>query len=254
QRPSIYTLSQKQWDNYVNAIYKLNNGTRPTKWDKLSQLHQSIYSSIHSKASFFSWHRAFLFVLERELQNIDPSVVIPYWDWTNYSQNPENDPVFASRRFGGNGVPSNNNQIDDGSFANFKVYGGNNVHLLKRSFNQIDKKMTPWLSPDVINGMILNSKDFKTFWNRVEAGPHGLIHNGIGADFSGHGSPSDPLFYSHHAFVDKLWYTWVKRGNGERDTEYAFDDTVPNLDAKLNSFNITTRDVMDTENNLCYYY
>lgn len=37
----------------------------------------------HSYPAFLPWHRQFLQQFETELQKIDPSVTIPYWDWTD---------------------------------------------------------------------------------------------------------------------------------------------------------------------------
>ena len=35
----------------------------------------------HKQPAFLSWHRAMLLHVERELQKIDPSVALHYWDW-----------------------------------------------------------------------------------------------------------------------------------------------------------------------------
>lgn len=37
----------------------------------------------HSYPAFLPWHRQFLREFEAELQKIDPTVTIPYWDWTD---------------------------------------------------------------------------------------------------------------------------------------------------------------------------
>jgi tyrosinase len=37
----------------------------------------------HGQPAFLPWHRQFLDEFERELQNIDPTVTLPYWDWTD---------------------------------------------------------------------------------------------------------------------------------------------------------------------------
>jgi tyrosinase len=37
----------------------------------------------HSQPAFLAWHRQYLHEFEQALQKIDPSVTIPYWDWTD---------------------------------------------------------------------------------------------------------------------------------------------------------------------------
>jgi tyrosinase len=37
----------------------------------------------HGQPAFLPWHRAFLHQFEQALQTVDPSVTIPYWDWTD---------------------------------------------------------------------------------------------------------------------------------------------------------------------------
>ncbi|KAJ9055730.1 hypothetical protein DSO57_1000590 [Entomophthora muscae] len=256
-RPSVYDLTDEQWDVFVNAVKKMNSGDRPTKWDLLAKLHTDIYPSIHSKASFLAWHRGFLFALESELRNIDSSVVLPYWDWSYHSQEPEKDPIFDARRLGFDGHDKPDGCVMDGSFADFKVYfDGTSAppkeHCLKRNFKRQDQKVEAWLSPDLINRVILQGKEFKDVWTGIEHGPHGVIHNTIGADFSGHASPSDPLFYLHHAFVDKLWVDWAKRKEG-RETEYISDDSI-SFDTPVIALNYNLTEMIDNEKYLCYTY
>ena len=42
----------------------------------------------------------------------------------------------------------------------------------------------------------------------IEGSPHAIPHNFIGAHMRTHFSPDDPLFYLHHANVDRLWALW----------------------------------------------
>lgn len=35
----------------------------------------------HSWEQFVTWHRAYLYFFEQRLQDIDPTVTVPYWDW-----------------------------------------------------------------------------------------------------------------------------------------------------------------------------
>lgn len=41
----------------------------------------------HNWEEFLPWHRAYLYLFEKRLQDIDPSITLPYWDWTDDNQN-----------------------------------------------------------------------------------------------------------------------------------------------------------------------
>jgi tyrosinase len=45
----------------------------------------------HSWEQFLTWHRAYLYFFEQQLQDIDPTVTLPYWDWAT-----DRDNVIAS--------------------------------------------------------------------------------------------------------------------------------------------------------------
>jgi tyrosinase len=40
----------------------------------------------HAWEEFLTWHRAYLYFFEQQLQDVDPAVTLPYWDWTQYDQ------------------------------------------------------------------------------------------------------------------------------------------------------------------------
>ena len=46
------------------------------------------------------------------------------------------------------------------------------------------------------------------FRARLEGNPHATPHNYLGGHIRSFSSPADPLFFSHHAFVDKVWDMW----------------------------------------------
>ncbi len=43
----------------------------------------------HGWEEFLTWHRAYLYFFEKQLQDIDPSVTLPYWDWAEDRFNQE---------------------------------------------------------------------------------------------------------------------------------------------------------------------
>ena len=43
----------------------------------------------HGWEEFLTWHRAYLYLFELQLQDIDPTVTLPYWDWPLYREDVE---------------------------------------------------------------------------------------------------------------------------------------------------------------------
>jgi len=46
------------------------------------------------------------------------------------------------------------------------------------------------------------------FRANIESTPHANPHNLLGGHIRSFSSPADPLFFSHHAFIDKVWSMW----------------------------------------------
>jgi tyrosinase len=122
----------------------------------------------------------------------------------------------------------------------------------------------------------------------LEGGPHGAIHSAIGGDMGPNTSPngkiippstlhrssdtadiSDPIFFLHHAQIDRLWWLWQEESPKTRYTEFSgyktpdqFDGTTPppaSLDDILlmNGLaqDLKVKDLMTTKNSLlCYSY
>src|SRR6185312_3135110 len=40
----------------------------------------------HGWEEFLTWHRIYLYEFEQRLQDVDPAVTLPYWDWTDVDQ------------------------------------------------------------------------------------------------------------------------------------------------------------------------
>merc|ERR1712127_1071236 len=58
---------------------------------------------------------------------------------------------------------------------------------------------------DGVNCSSIASIGFVTF---VETQWHNSQHCAIGGYMCGFSSPHDPVFWAHHAFVDKVWFDW----------------------------------------------
>ncbi|HEY0547097.1 MAG TPA: tyrosinase family protein [Pyrinomonadaceae bacterium] len=60
----------------------------------------------HGWEQFLSWHRLYLYYFEQQLQDIDPTVTLPYWDWPQY----RND-VVASVQDMSSKTPTDNGTV-----------------------------------------------------------------------------------------------------------------------------------------------
>ncbi len=73
---------------------------------------------------------------------------------------------------------------------------------------------------------------FWYFWDALEGGwrTHNTAHNFVGGHMSGGFSPNDPIFWLHHANVDRAWERWqqarlAQAPNSSREDHYPAADT-----------------------------
>ncbi len=150
----------------------------------------------HGAPGFFTWHRAEVKAFEDALQSIDCDVMLPYWDWSsgpstgipaacrdatyvNRSGTTVANPLYAGPRNGGG----------------FTVRGGSSATT---AFDD--------LAAQVQTSMTETS--FSSFQSLVN-GPHGVVHGRVGGDMCCVPTASyDPIFFLHHANVDRIWARW----------------------------------------------
>ncbi|KAK1828919.1 hypothetical protein QBC39DRAFT_384610 [Podospora conica] len=254
-------------------------GLESTLYDDFGWVHADLFSLIHDQASFFPWHRYFLDVYEKALHECGYTGTMMYWNWTADSANPPAAKVFDPvTGFGGNG--SSTTCVVDGPFKDLKPAYWNSVP--RSNFPWIPTCLTRvWApgspgvaamngdryAPDVMRG-IAAIDDFDVFRRDLEGGPHSAVHGGVGGNDGDMGfqtaSPNDPLFFLHHANVDRLWWDWQQKDPKNRTFTYygpkqdgqgtpsTLDDVMPM--GKL-APDVKVREYMDTQgDNLCYVY
>ncbi|KAI8901868.1 hypothetical protein BC833DRAFT_535205 [Globomyces pollinis-pini] len=247
-------LSRGEKDAYLNAVTALKNRapagrTDYARWNynQFADLHIEMALDNHSKAPFLPWHRWFIHHYEQALQSVNPSIILPYWDWTLDSENPTAADVFKD--FGLNGNPASGYCMTTGIAKGWTVTAGPNRagKCLVRT-NDWSKKL--WSPESVTN--LLRTPDFSTFWTSLENGPHGMVHNAIGGangDFKQMWSTNDPIFFLHHGMVDKVWWRWQSACK-ENVGKYAGSSSY-----RLAPYPRTVADVSNTQAGpFCYTY
>jgi len=307
-RKSVTALTPAEKTAFVTAIDTLQNtypeGSEISLYEQFVVQHiltmgfrQSLGATgpargnpAHSYPAFLPWHRQFLLDFEQALQIIDPSITIPYWDWTdsdalsvmmqkdflgasgkgNFVEVPESA-SFEGGRFEGGEVQTSvfaNWQLNERIHFDAITLESLGPHLLRFSalppFNSyplpqseierlfktdnyevfnalIEGALVPnektekadyapgWalhaFTHSVIGGSLVDWED----WNQ------GIVHqlDILGTMDSIPCSPYDPIFWLHHANVDRLWAQWQDEGHSgenfypERDRPFGHNLSDP---------------------------
>jgi hypothetical protein len=207
-RKSTSAMSSAEWDKLKSAISALiANG----KYRVLVNIHHDMKHHMHSMMSmhgmpmsdpkgrlrFLPWHRAFVHQLEKELQAIDSSLFVPYWNWIT-------DRSFPAQLLNFLGLsPGRNNPFPSPNY------------LPKQNSNVALPQSLGGFQMDSMNS-ILASADYLSFTDSIEGGPHNGVHNWVGGAMSDPTiSPEDPIFWMHHANIDRLWNIWQGNNPGK---------------------------------------
>ncbi|GAM27431.1 hypothetical protein SAMD00019534_106070 [Acytostelium subglobosum LB1] len=254
-RKEVRQMTPTELSKYINAVKLLRNLTSPTtptvtRYDTFAVIHVTQNNRIHSGANFLPWHRYYLKQLELLLQSVtnDPTIYIPYWDWSLDYLNPTASILMTDAYFGGNG--GSGGCVTNGQLGKWRPkYNSNGQlvdHCLPRSFGS---DMNNYPSPATLNSLIAGSTTFSTLAQNVEVGPHNLVHRSIGGDMTTAISTNDAFFFSHHAMVDRLWANWQDANPALANTYNGRDNT--NRRVTLNDVlagypGITVTQVMNT--------
>lgn len=241
-----HTLSNEEKSAYLTAVKCLIDSPAKTgikgavtRWDELQALHSEQSNFIHGVGAFLPWHRLFLSLHEQLLQNeCGYEGSLPYWDEQRDLElygAIEKASVWGTDEysFGSNGVVGVGNGtlnqngtlkcVIDGPFAHTtlrmnQIYGVDiyDEYCMSRDFNQ-----TAWETVNQTNVDTCNALDNYNAVNfcLVDA-PHSGGHLGTSGTLKNqNGSPGDPVFFLHHANVDRLWWQWQKANLSARLTD-----------------------------------
>ena len=248
-RLNARSLSGQQKKDFILAIMALKS---EGIYDQYVKLHTEAMmrpagsngrNFAHYGPIFLPWHREFLRRFEFDLQKYgrNANVTIPYWDWTEDASmsNPEESPVWAEDFMGGNGDSEEGYVVQIGSFAagRWKVVNEDGSDgVLIRSFGLIPQGRTLPIDDDVKavmnqipydspNWDPLSAPSFRNYlegWipNRQAVGLHNRVHVWVGGTMSNGNSPADPIFFLHHANIDRIWASWQEKHFRDQNESY----------------------------------
>jgi hypothetical protein len=146
------------------------------------------HSGSSQAVNFFGWHRMYLYYFERVLRWAanDDTLRLPYWDYTDLAQV---------------ALPAEFRNLSSTLYDCRRNPGINND--------------TSTLSPNSTDvDSLLGQTVYFTYESGIEEGIHGYVHCTVGPDcpVAHMGdvpvAANDPIFYEHHANIDRLWACW----------------------------------------------
>ncbi|KXJ88875.1 hypothetical protein Micbo1qcDRAFT_214040 [Microdochium bolleyi] len=219
-RNTIYkrwgTLSAQERTNFVNGIKCLMN--RPPRgniwssarslYDELVYIHGAQVSTIHNNDSFLPWHRYYLFAF-RSLMSSECGFngPWPWWKETNNAGNFAASDIFSNQWFGA--LPARQGDVSPcittGAFAGIRdpFYGT----CVGRGESRSETAHVTVAEEDICQGTRGNTYEQHRLC--VEQSNHAWLHIGFGKTMSNAmSSPSDPIFFLHHSYIDWQWKRW----------------------------------------------
>jgi hypothetical protein len=137
---------------------------------------------------FLSWHRDYVLNFEKVGQTVDPAFFVPYWDWRTQREVPDWFQAYKPT-----------------------VQVAGTTVLVRRN------PPRPGLTlPTAADIAAVTAQPTLTQYTEQMDFPHGQVHNWCNGTMSNiMVSPADPLFWMHHAFLDKLWSEWQVTNPGQ---------------------------------------
>ena len=180
-RKNFNEMTPSERTAYRNALANIQ-----TVMQKLGCLHSYHFNgdnNVHGGEYFLPWHRWFQYEFERQLRNAGTAnaqnLSVPYWDWrVSYSS------------------------ADAWTHSNFLGNFNTNWNLERGQTGALSVLHT---SSSIASILAITS--FQSFTSNME-GMHGAAHGYVGGVMGGGYSPYDPVFFTHHGMIDKLWQEW----------------------------------------------
>lgn len=185
---------------------------------------------------FLPWHRAYLASFDHIAREQNPAAILPWWDWTSTAAHDH-------------GLPGSYTDADAGGQSNplasapMPAMGGQPARRTARSPGDPSDlpSMTdaaPQVGLNLSVDDILGLSQFSDFSGQLQ-NVHDYVHSWVSGDMGIIATSAfDPIFWAHHAMIDRLWYLWqLKWGINNIPPDY--------LDKTLAPFNYVVRDVLD---------
>lgn len=234
-RKNAASMTSNEISKFMNAILELKKkpatvtatGTPTNVYDQFVAIHDGVVGRTgaaignggHRGPAFCAWHREYILRFEQQLQIIDSDVFLPYWSWESGNAS-DTDSIFVDAFMGpreritsGYLSETPNSFNPDGWRVNPSLDGnGSGTRLTRNSFSSSDLTQ---IADDGRNSLGQTPFTGTNGFRRSLESPHDRIHGRVGGHMTAMTSPNDPIFFLHHANVDRLWAKWQLNNPGD---------------------------------------
>jgi tyrosinase len=219
---------------YADAVAAMQAkpASDPTSWAYQANIHGTVLSGSplwnqcqHGSWYFAPWHRMYLYYFERIVRaqviaNGGPSTwALPYWNYGGGNPDtvllPYNSLPLAFRNpTRANGTPNPLYVADRGAGIN----AGAGLSSAVTS-SAVAMACASYTGTTELGGGATSAGQFEGQYGQLESQPHNVVHSAMGGLM---GDPltaaEDPIFWLHHANIDRLWWVWQQTHPGDPST------------------------------------
>ncbi|MBI3447772.1 MAG: tyrosinase family protein [Acidobacteria bacterium] len=202
-RKSADLLTAQEQGVFKNAVTRaIADGI----YSRLVRIHADMTHDMHTMPGmgttgtqrFLPWHRLYLIKFEQAMRAFEPTFCVPYWRWMDRSAIPA---WLAS--FRPSGVTDTN---------------GHPIPVTRAPGTDQTAPTLPTSAQ--IQASVMSRNDYRTFTLALEGaqpfGAHNLVHVWFNGTMSNvPTAPADPMFWMHHAELDRLWTVWAAAHTGQ---------------------------------------
>lgn len=253
-RKSVRNLSIEELANLRFALYNMMSINDNRGYRYLAGFHGIPQNKCNHAESetrsdpnfrlFLPWHRAYLYWFELYLQDAlnDLSIAVPWWDWTSaYSRTQGIPRAFSDQTINDLTNPLYTFHVNLPDWVNLEPFISQTGCPKSRSYDTHREPGMPSQlpAPEEIESL-LNLSDYGDFSDGLED-IHNRIHGWIGGRCGDMSyvpfAAYDPIFWSHHSMIDRIFWLWQLRP-GHSLPLGLYDEV-------LDPFNLTIRQVLN---------
>lgn len=190
----------------------------------------------HGNILFLPWHRAYLYFFERALTDAlraardDQTVTVslPWWDWSSVKAHVDGLPsAYLDLADGINPLAAGPMTLSAVDLERVRAALPGAITDDPDPMTLRDPDTPDQLPKATTVTRALRSRSFRQFTTLLE-GIHNGVHGWVGGSMSAVPIAAyDPVFWAHHAMIDRLWYLWQHGSLGANPPAAVLDQALP---------------------------